>query len=596
MKKHSILACIYIIFTAILWAAEPAATWDSARYIRINEIKTDMPAYCLTVIKGDNIDKLDLKILSIIKNIHPGKDAILVVSTDERIKNAGAIHGCSGSPVYIDGRMAGAMSAGWEGSLEPVYLVTPIEDMLPIGQGAAELTQNNTSAKSNCYVEADSVLNLDSVTRLAMEDIQNSRKSLEALPLSTNLSLQACKALEPILATTGLVPIQSGATTGTSSSTTMAPGGVLVLPVCSGDINMAVSGTVTEVVGSKVYGFGHAFTGIGAIELPMSSGIVHSIIATHSTSFKLSGAGPILGTLCFDHNDGVVGVIGRMPELIDLEIKINRFDDPQQRVYRCKIAKDRQLTPVILRSTIIGAALNQGDLPPEHNIRYRCEIQFAGGRQLRFENFSSGESVQAPALNTFALAASLMNNPFQSMPPKKVSMEIDIMAGSRIASLLEVRLSKTIIKPGETVTVYAKVKKFRSESSELSVDFHIPSDCPQGRYSLQFFGVDGYQNFLMKNAQQRFIVTDAQSLLNGLGMVLNIPADRVYVCMSTAPSGISIRNAPLANLPQSKTALLADSKRIQPVAPFQNFIETSVAADFMLNGMAAVDVMIEKTP
>jgi hypothetical protein len=289
-------------------------------------------------------------------------------------------------------------------------------------------------------------------------------------------------------------------------------------------------------------------------------------------------------------------MLGRRPDLINLDIKVNRFDDPQQRVFQCKLAKDRQLTPLILRSAIIGASLSQGDLPPEHNIRSRCELQLANGHDIRFENFSSGQSVQAPAMNLFALTAALMNNPFQSMPPKKISLEIDILAGSRIASLLEMRISKTTVRPGETVTVYAKIKEFRSDSKELAVDFHIPADCPQGKYSLQLSGVDGYQNFLMKNAQQRFVVTDAKSLLEGLDRVLNIPDDRIYVCMSTETSGISIRNAELADLPQTKTALLADSKRIQPVAPYQNFIETSVQTDFVLNGMAAADVIIEKNP
>jgi hypothetical protein len=596
MKKHSIFAGIFLVLLAGLSAAESAAPWDSGRYIRVNEIKMDMPAYCLSVIKGDKVDKFNLKILSIVRNVRPQKDMILVVITDERMKNTGAVHGCSGSPVYIDGRMAGAMAAGWEASLEPMYLVTPIENMLSIGKGAAGITNNNTSAQSNCYVEAYSSLNLNSVARLAMEDIQSSRKSTEILPLSTNLSFQACKALGPMLETTGLVPIQSGESAGVSSNATMEPGGVLALPLCSGDIQMAVTGTVTEVAGSKVYGFGHAFTGMGATELPMSSGTVHSIIATQSTSFKLSSPGQILGTLCFDHNDGVVGIVGRQPELIDLEIKVNRFDDPQQRIFRCKVAKDRQLTPLVLRSAIMGAALNQGDLPAEHNIRYRGEVQLANGQTIRFENFSSGESVQAPVTNTFALASALMNNPFQSMPPKKVSIEIDILAGNRAASLMEMRLSKNTVSPGETITVYAKIKEFRSESKELAINFHIPADCPEGRYSLQVLGVDGYQNFLTKNAQQRFLVTDAKSLLAGLGMVLNIPSDRVYVCMSTAQSGISIRNAELADLPQSKTALLADSKRILPVAPYQNFIETNVQTDFVLNGAGAADVIIEKNP
>jgi hypothetical protein len=371
---------------------------------------------------------------------------------------------------------------------------------------------------------------------------------------------------------------------------------VLALPLCSGDIRMAVVGTSTEVVGDKVYGFGHAFTGTGSVELPMSAGTVHTVIATRSTSFKLASAGEIVGTLRFDRAAGVVGLIGQKPGLIDLEITIKRFDDPQQRVFQCQVAKDSQLTPMILRSAVIGAALYQGDLPPEHNIRYQCSFQFANGQNLQFGNFSSGESIQAPAMNVFALAAALMNNPFQSIPPRKISLEIDIRPENRVVSLLETRLSDTTVAPGNSVKVHIKIKAFRSSAKELVVDFPIPADCPQGRYSLQISGVDGYQNFLMKTAPQRFMVTDAKSLLDGLGMVLNIPSDRIYVCMSTSQSGISIRNAELADLPQTKTALLTDSKRIQPTAPYQNFIETSIPTEFVLSSSAVMDLIVEKNP
>ena len=116
-----------------LSACVAGAKLDRTRYIGLDEVRTDMEAYCLTVLKGNNIERFPLKILSIVRNFRPKRDAILVVGTDERFIHAGPIHGCSGSPVYIDGRLAGALAAGWDGSKDPLYLVTPIEEMLRIG-------------------------------------------------------------------------------------------------------------------------------------------------------------------------------------------------------------------------------------------------------------------------------------------------------------------------------------------------------------------------------------------------------------------------------------------------------------------------------
>lgn len=591
MKKISIFVFFVLYLSILAVCGQQSQSWDSGRYIRVDEIKTDMPAYCLSVTKGEVVDKFDLKILSVIKNAQPGRDMILVISPDERLKNTGAVHGFSGSPVYIDGRLAGAMSAGWDGALEPLYLVTPIEDMLPIGQ-----TSNVTDLNTISCIDPTAPLNISAICKKAESLLIKSARLSGKLPLSTNLSAQACQAIAQTLEPMGLVPLAGGPASGDSDNTDIVPGGVLAVPVCSGDIKMSVVGTATEVVGDKVYGFGHAFTSIGAVELPMSAGTVHAIVATRSNSFKLASPGQIVGTLRFDQNTGVVGFIGPKPEMIDLELKVRRFDDTQERVYHCKIAKHRELTPVVLRSVIMGASLDQGDLPPEHNIRYQCSYQLTNGRELKFGNFSSLESVQAPASELFALTATLMNNPFQSMQPARIAVEIDIQPQHRVVSLWETRLSNTTVAPGQTLQVFVKVKEFRSDIREFVIDFPIPQDCPQGRYVLQISGVDGYQSFLTKTAPQKFVVTDARSLLEGLQRVLNIANDRIYVCVSTTQSGISFRNAELASLPQTKTILLTDTKRIQPTTPYQNFIEASIGSDFVLSGAAVMDLIVEKNP
>ena len=132
-KNCTVAVILSVLVLVSLSATVAGAELDTSRYIGLDEVRTDMEAYCLTVFKGNDIEKFPLKILSIVRNFQPGRDAILVVGTDERFIHAGTVHGCSGSPVYIDGRMAGALAAGWDGSKDPLYLVTPIEDMLRIG-------------------------------------------------------------------------------------------------------------------------------------------------------------------------------------------------------------------------------------------------------------------------------------------------------------------------------------------------------------------------------------------------------------------------------------------------------------------------------
>lgn len=596
MKKDVCFAVIMgcFVHSAILQAEIPTS-WDSSRYIRVSEVKTGMEAYCLTVLEGDKIEKFSLKILSIVKQARAAQDMILVVGTDERFKNLGSIHGCSGSPVYIDGRMAGALAAGWEGSLEPLYMVTPIEYMLPIGQGGKKTV---TLYNKTSYVELSAPLNMESISRKAIESIARTPLSSAQLPIATNLSMRACEVLNESMAMAGFVLMQADNTPGASSESiqkpAFAPGGVLSVPLCSGDIRMAAIGTVTEVVGDKVYGFGHAFTGIGEVELPMAAGTVYAVVATRQTSMKLAGASEVTGTLRYDQETGVVGILGQIPKRIDLAVNVKRFDAVQDKSFHCKVARDRNFTPLVLQNALVGAMLYQGDLPPEHSIKYRCTFDLEMGRRIDFSGVSSGQSVMDAARDVFSLAAALLNNPFQPIYPDKIVMDIEIAPDNLITSLWEAKITENIVKPGDTVKINIALKGFRSEPKPFTIELKIPDNCPDGKYPLQVCGAEAYQAFLLKTSPQRFTVVDAESLLTALNRVLNIETDRIYVCLPMEQSGLTVRNAELPNLPMSKMMTLADDKRLLPSAPYQNFIETSIPTGLIASGSTTIELTVDK--
>jgi hypothetical protein len=594
MKKAlyftAILNCL--VHTTLIYAEVPT-NWDSSRYIRVSEVKPEMEAYCLTVLEGEKIEKFSLKILSIIKKARPAQDMILVVGTDERFKDLGAVHGCSGSPVYIDGRMAGALAAGWDGSINPLYMVTPIEEMLPIGQTNKKIANlyNKTS-----YVEFSAPLNMEKINQKAMESITFRPLSSVQLPISTNLSMRACEVLNESMAPAGFVLMQGDSLAGLESTQkpAFAPGGVLSVPLCSGDIRMAAVGTVTEVIGDKVYGFGHAFTGIGEVELPMAAGTVYTVVTTRQSSMKLAGASEVVGTLRYDQETGIVGFIGPIPKRIDLIVNIKRFDAAQDKSFQCKVARDRNFTPVILQNAIIGAALYQGDLPQEHSIKYHCAFDLEAGRQMKFSGVSSGQSVMEAAKDIFSLTAALLNNPFQSIYPDKIVMDIEIAPDNLQVSLWEAKIAENTVRPGDTVKINTVLKGFRNEPQPFVVEIRIPDNCPNGKYQLQVCGADAYQAFLLKAAPHRFMVVDAESLIAAFTRVLNIEMDRLYVCLPIDQSGLTVRNTELPNLPMSKMMVLADDKRIMPAAPYQNIVEASIPTGLIASGSTVIELTVDK--
>lgn len=594
MIKYTRIIAFLGIFSISALAQLPA-NWDASRYIQLSEVKTGMDAYCLTVLEGDKIEKFPLKILSIVKQARAAQDMILVVGTDERFKHLGSIHGCSGSPVYIDGRLAGALAAGWDGSIDPLYLVTPIESMLPIGQEDKKFTSNYNKTS---YVELSAPLDKQAICQKALQSLKQTPLTSIQLPLATNLSTTACQRLNESMTAAGFVLMQADNTPLMNSQaeqkSAFVPGGVLSIPLCSGDLRMAATGTVTEVVGDKVYGFGHAFTGVSGVELPMASGTVYTVVATRLASMKLAGASEVAGTLRFDQETGVMGISGIIPRQIDLTMNVKRFDAAQDRAFQCKIVRDRNLTPMILRAAIAGAALYQGDLPLEHSIRYRCAFELETGQRMDFGGLSSGQHIMSMVSDVFSLSAALLNNPFASMYAKTITLDIEIAPDNLLASLWEAKIAQTVVKPGDIVKINVALKGFRSEPKLFAIDLQIPVTCPDGKYPLQVCGADAYQAFLLKTAPQRFTVVDTESLLAGLNQVLNIQSDRLYVCLPTVQSGLAVRNTELPNLPTSKMMLLVDPKRIEPTTPYQNFVETSVPTGLIVSGSTTIEITVDK--
>ena len=170
-------AIFCILWMVLIGQMGRAENLPPADCISLDEVRPDMDAYCLTVFSGSKVEKFPLKVLSVVRNQRPGQDMILVLGTDERFNQAGAVHGCSGSPVYIDGRLAGALAAGWDGSLDSLYLVRPIKDMLEVGTAQG----TKVSASTTAAFDFSQPLDLEVYYRQYMERLQERRTDNDLL-------------------------------------------------------------------------------------------------------------------------------------------------------------------------------------------------------------------------------------------------------------------------------------------------------------------------------------------------------------------------------------------------------------------------------
>lgn len=587
---------VFAVFSLIgvLCAAE---TGHDNRYISVDEITTEMDAYCLTVFEGTKVEKFPLKVLSVVRNHRPGQDMILVIGNDERFNHSTAVHGCSGSPVYIDGRLAGALAAGWDASLDALYLVRPIQDMLSVGTGNERTQRQPATSGSVLSYDFNQPLDLaayyeESMARLATR----SGESHLLLPLSGSLAGSLSRSVAPALKGMGLMPVAGEFMPLGTAETTEAfeAGGILSLVLCGGDISLAATGTVTEVIGDQIYGFGHSFNGEGAVNLPIAAGYVHTVVASRDSSFKFASAGPVIGTLLHDQTSAVRGVIGQKPNTIPMRIDVDSYNDPKNRVYDCFLAQDRTLTPMILQVALTGAGEMQGTLPYEHTVRYSGSIGLNGGQALRIDNVSSGQNLSDVVMDTYSAVGLLMNNPFEEARIESIDVKMTIEPKNMAASIWSVNVSNTRVRPGQTVSADIALKSYRTLEERVTMDFTVPDNLPAGKYMLQIMGAQQYQAFVTKMAPQRFRAFDMGSLRSGLSDLLAYRRDRLYAVMAVPSTGLVIRRHELSNLPPTKMLLMQDAKRLEPLEPYRGWAENSKPVDKIVQGTAQIELTVEQ--
>jgi hypothetical protein len=580
--------------------------WNPSKYISIDEIKPGMDAYCLTEYGTAGVEKFSMEVVDIVRNMNTGTeivgDIILVKGTNEEFIRTGPVAGCSGSPLYIDGRLAGALAFTWTYTREPLYGVTPIEKMLRIGQ-ANQATYNNQNNSQTAFVfNSSEPVNLGNIYEQHSNSLVRPIQSLggaNPLPcplITSGIPSDAFEQFKTKLEPYGIMVVSGGGSGDSDNDehVQLTPGATLLVPLVDGDIQISTFGTVTEVVDDKVYGFGHHLLGQGSVDLPMATGKVHTVVSNTVKSFKLASKLETVGALTNDQSHGVVGQIGATAKTTPLTIGINRYNDPEKRVYHCRIANHKRLTPRFLEYALIGASLYLGTIPQDHMVEYNGAITLENGDTISFENVSSGLGLNEVLAECVGSVLLLMNNPFEEINIKSLEFNIGMARKNISAGIWSIDVSDTVVKAGENIKVEVIVNVFLADRIKYEFQMEIPQDLEPGKYQLIVCGAQNYERFLAKTVPYRFSASNMPDLIDALKNALNIPRDRLYCILILPPSGITLEKSELPDLPATKAMVLQNQKRTLRIQPYQDWVEKSVQTDTVISNSKIIQITVEK--
>jgi hypothetical protein len=617
LRQNFILFCfcaVIVLAGAVYAAGRPHGledVWDSDRYISLGEIKPGMEAYCLTEYGVAGIEKFSMEVVDVVRNINPSsspgsKDAILVKGTDERFIHTGPVAGCSGSPVYIDGRLAGALAFTWRYAKDPLYGATPIAEMLAVGRGGRAEFEAQQAGRMDLGIDFTAPIDFAEVERqlsLSSFKIGNPKsKILNYLPcplITSGLPAEVCEQLGSIVEPFGLMVVAGGGS-GTAENVTgdgkarLAPGAALAVPMVSGDISMSTSGTVTEVVGDKVYAFGHFLLGYGQVDLPMAAAKVHTVVSNMASSFKLTSVNETIGAVTTDESAGIIGQIGLQAKTIPLTIRVDRYNDTEKRLYNSRLVNNRLLTPFYLRMVIAGAAFQLGDLPPEHMIEYKVNVGLKNADSIAFENISSGMGLNEVVTECYSTIGLLMNNPYGIVDIESIDIDMRMAPKSVVAHIWSVDLSDSKVRAGQSIGINAVLESVLGGKKQYQWDLEIPEDLSPGQYELTICGQRDYEQFLVKSAGHRFVAQNLPGLIEALNNALRIDRDKLYCLLALPSGGVIIETAELPDLPATRALLLQDTKRAMRVRPYSHWLEQNLKTGAIVIDKKVLQITVEK--
>jgi len=566
-----------VLFGLLLFAGVgvPAATPT----FPVAELKPGMIGVGRTVFQGDRLEDFKVHILGILRNvIGTRRNLILARLEGGPLAETGVIAGMSGSPVYIDGRLVGAVSYSLgQFSKEPIAGITPIDEMtqdatLPVTRrAAAPIALAMPVTAEGMRASLRQAFSWIRPFAEQPSDIQAFGPGVDAgiatmlRPIATPLTIGGFDAsvVDPLASAfreQGFLPMMAGGGQDARPATQqpLRPGDPIGVALVTGDLEFGATGTVTEVDGDRVYAFGHPFFGLGPTQFPMTRAYVHTILPSLMSSSKLASTGETIGTVQQDRATAIAGTLGPGPTLIPITLRLTS-DRSATKTFKMAIVNDQLFTPLLTYVSILNtlSSYERQNGAASYVVRGSASIKKYG--TVNFEDLFTGDT---PSIGAAAYVVGpinfLLRNAFEDVAIEGLDLEIEASEQSKSATLERVWIDGPRPKPGSTVTVKASIRTYRGEEITRSVPVVIPENA---RGSVSIMVTDGTR---LSQVEARELQTpplqtrDLPQMLRVLNQTRK--NNRLYVRLLSSDAGAVVRGEALSSLPPSVLAVMESDR------------------------------------
>ncbi len=580
-------------------------------FLPLTQVKEGMRGTARTVFRGTEPEDFSVEILGIVPGaIGPKQDMIVGKISGGQADRTAVFAGMSGSPVYIDGKLIGAISYSFPFAKEAICGITPIEQMIAIFEkdqpqqkadrdirsiSFAELASVDWNSSPNAMLRSGVVSGMQTDSRLASVAGQTFQRI--ATPVAfTGFSQQTLDIFAPQLIQAGLMPIASVG--GTSAITplkmptenTLQGGASVSMQLARGDYSLAAAGTVTYRDGDKIYAFGHPFLSLGMSDLPMSESHVVTVIPNVNNSFKLAVPDAMVGTMTQDRATGVFGKLGQAPKMIPVKIELETSLGKKVDV-NIEVVRDDFLTPMMLNMAIYNTGVAQERTVGDTTVRVVADVEIAGTKPLHIDRrYTGGQSTQFASASVAMPFVTLFRSGFEDLNIKSVNVKLYTEDGSKTAVLDRMSIDRSEAKAGETIEVQAFARTNTGRVVVQNIPVTIPMDTPEGPISIVL--ADG--TTMQKNAaSQYFVPATLADLISTMNDVKR--PDLLYIKLVRTSKGAIIGSSEMPNLPPSVLATLNNERvtgGVRPAVQTVVFEKEIAQSEFLISGEQTLTINI----